>query len=184
MAEKYRKKPEVIEAIQWHMLPEESGWGDNRKELFQWYGVRDVGSQLLVATRHGDVILGIGDWVCRQRLADGSWDYWPVEQTVFAEKYEKVDAEAEQPPTPIYVHCGFVPEEETFKLTMTLVATGQVVTEWMADDQHLERWIKVALAKPEVRVQNLVVTLDDAQRAQVREYLELVLSSYRQWLEF
>lgn len=80
---KFRKKPIVVEAIQFTDTPE------SRAELAKWAGhwvSVAVPGRCWVTTPSGAVLLTVGDWVIR----GGPADYYPCKPDVFAATYEAV----------------------------------------------------------------------------------------------
>lgn len=103
-AKRYRKKPTTIEAVQYT--------GDNAVALEGWAGPETLpdagvttGAQvvpgttapgprfLTVMTPTGGSSLTPGDWLARQPMPDGTWDYWPIAQAQFEATYEPVPDE-------------------------------------------------------------------------------------------
>lgn len=85
--QKYRKKPVVIEAVQWT--------GDNRPELADFMGADPVvrwnhseGDYVVLTTIHGETARArVGDWIVPEPQ-DGR--YYPVRPDIFAATYEAV----------------------------------------------------------------------------------------------
>ena len=83
---KYRKKPVVIEAMQYT--------GDNRFALMGW--VHDEGlpptvwrfekGRFLIETREGDMEVSAGDWV----ICGVKGEYYPCKPDIFAATYDPV----------------------------------------------------------------------------------------------
>jgi len=86
---RYRKKPVVVEAMQWT--------GRNIQELWAWGGAEGIygptdehPDQLRLTTIHGDqAVARVGDWVISEPVPNR---YYPCVPNVFAETYEPVDA--------------------------------------------------------------------------------------------
>lgn len=94
----YRKKPTVIEAQRWTGQKIE-GKGDGGPfsglcfaEFHPSAGNEraDVPSVPHLHTPSGIAPVRNGDWVARQKLPTGAWDYWPIGHDVFAATYEEV----------------------------------------------------------------------------------------------
>lgn len=80
---KFRKKPVVIEAVQWT--------GDGTPELYVLMGreidVKSSGSpQLVIRTLEGDMLAQIGDWIIRGVKGE----LYPVKDEIFRLTYEEV----------------------------------------------------------------------------------------------
>lgn len=91
----YKKKPTPVEAVQWDgsmgMGKAIARWSDDRIIVVVFpdrlgYATDDY--SLKVLTAHGPVPASRGAWVVRQRLPDGTWDYWPVTAEIFAATYD------------------------------------------------------------------------------------------------
>lgn len=94
---KYRKKPTVIEAVQWHPDPEFGSFKmqhgrqvwHGRKSGYDKHGVECLILDVGLRTAHGFAHLKDGDWICRQTV-NGQEDVWPVKKDIFAAMYEPV----------------------------------------------------------------------------------------------
>ncbi len=81
---RFRKKPVVIEAIQWN--------GSNFIELLSLYGesihgaYEISGHRLLIPTPEGNHIANIGDWIIKGIKGES----YPCKPDVFAQTYEEV----------------------------------------------------------------------------------------------
>ena len=82
---KYRKKPVVIDAIQWD--------GDNFNEVvYNFVGIicgQNDGNQLAIRTLGGTMMANPGDWIIRG-VKGG---FYPVRKDIFEMTYEKVSDE-------------------------------------------------------------------------------------------
>jgi hypothetical protein len=82
---RYRKKPLVIEAIQWT--------GENLREIVYKFPNCFGGSvvhhpeELLIETLEGDEIVSIGDYIIRGIKGE----YYPCREDIFKESYEAVE---------------------------------------------------------------------------------------------
>ena len=88
---KYRKKPVVIEAIQWT--------GENYWEILKWAHAgmhpkmnaiihgSEVGSGLMVRTLEGNMMASVGDWI----IKGVKGEFYPCKPDIFAATYEKAD---------------------------------------------------------------------------------------------
>lgn len=84
MIKKYRKKPVVIEAIQWN--------GSNVFEI--WNDFEDIPIRLkeegtlLISTLEGDHIASIGDYIIKGIKGE----FYPCKPDIFEETYEEVES--------------------------------------------------------------------------------------------
>lgn len=84
MVKKYRKKPVVIEAIQWN--------GSNAFEI--WNDFEDIPIRLkeegtlLISTLEGDHIASIGDYIIKGIKGE----LYPCKPDIFEETYEEVES--------------------------------------------------------------------------------------------
>ena len=76
----YRKKPVVIEAIQWT--------GANAVELLDWIKptARQERSSLIIPTLEGDHEASMGDWI----IKGVKGEFYPCKPDIFAATYEAV----------------------------------------------------------------------------------------------
>ena len=97
---KYRKKPVVIEAIQWN-------GNSNRVEIEQFVGkelktelesetayVAGKGApifSLLIETKEGVMKAFKGDWIIKESFPTGDRDFYPCKNDIFEKTYDKVD---------------------------------------------------------------------------------------------
>lgn len=86
---KYRKKPVVIEAVQWT--------GKNLNDLLLW-AKRDIGvdlstDQLKIKTLEGVMTADLGDWIIRGVKGE----YYPCKPDIFEATYEDADRRAPDP---------------------------------------------------------------------------------------
>lgn len=85
-AEKYRKKPVEIEAIQFD--------GTNVMELIEWvggsarYSGLDSFSELLIQTLEGEMHASLGDWI----IKGTEGEFYPCKPAAFAATFEKVES--------------------------------------------------------------------------------------------
>lgn len=83
MIKKYRKKPIVIEAIQWN--------GKNAFEIWDYY--EDIcvylkdNDTLLIRTPEGDHIASIGDYI----IEGVNGEFYPCKPDIFEKTYEEVN---------------------------------------------------------------------------------------------
>ena len=80
--EKYRKKPVVIEAVQWT--------GENIREVLdfmEWRNVaHDATSGLTIHTLEGNLYASPGDWI----IKGVQGEFYPCKPEIFEKTYEKV----------------------------------------------------------------------------------------------
>jgi hypothetical protein len=82
---KFRKKPVVIEAVQWT--------GDNLSEIQRFYRPNEIliGDKIVISTLGGTITADKGDWI----LKGIKGEYYPCKPDIFAETYEKVEEDIE-----------------------------------------------------------------------------------------
>lgn len=94
---KYRKKPVVIDAIQW---PGEMEEGDLRiKEVENWciemganpdnLMMMDDGT-VLIATLEGEMTANPGDWIIKEPFPTRGREFYPCKPDIFEQTYDKV----------------------------------------------------------------------------------------------
>ena len=79
---KYRKKPVVIEAIQWD--------GTNYDEIGDWMGLNstlEIDGQFIIPTLEGDMRVSEGDWVIR----GVNGEFYPCKPDIFEKTYEPAE---------------------------------------------------------------------------------------------
>ena len=84
----YRKKPIVIEAVQFT--------GSNRREVLQFTypsmsedglrGAEVMALPVVIATLEGDMTASPGDWI----VQGGKGEFYPIKDSIFRETYEAV----------------------------------------------------------------------------------------------
>jgi hypothetical protein len=93
-AQRYRKKPVEIEAMQWS--------GDNYPQLHAWTGNREDGHEIVAAAPHGLQLwvqaneawltLENGEWIIRD-----SRGFYPCKPDIFEQNYEPATDETAEP---------------------------------------------------------------------------------------
>ena len=80
MIKKYKKKPVIIEAIQWN--------GENLSEIdkFTQGKVKNHESVLIIPTLEGDMYASIGDYI----IKGVNGEFYPCKPDIFAKTYEEV----------------------------------------------------------------------------------------------
>lgn len=80
MIKKYRKKPVVIEAIQWN--------GENLSEIdkFTQGKVKNHGLVLIIPTLEGDMYASLSDYI----IKGVNGEFYPCKPAIFAKTYEEV----------------------------------------------------------------------------------------------
>ena len=78
---KYRKKPVVIEAVQWLG----SNFGEMTDFMHDIYGVDD--KNLIIPTLEGDMTAGMNDWI----IKGVKGEFYPCKPDIFEATYEKVE---------------------------------------------------------------------------------------------
>lgn len=92
-AAKFRKKPVVIEAMQWDGTASSAGpiidWVLRNGGTIRYRGPEDVpGSYLSVDTLEGTMYVDVGDWVIRGVQGE----FYPCKPAIFAATYEAVES--------------------------------------------------------------------------------------------
>lgn len=81
---RFRARPTEVEAVRWT--------GDNFAEVAEFAPVSLEHGQVYLSCGvdgvQGHVVVPVGHWLVRRAGEDK--DYWPVEATYFADKYEEV----------------------------------------------------------------------------------------------
>ena len=80
MYKKYRKKPVIIEAIQWN--------GENLSEIDQFTRgkVKNHGLVLIIPTLEGDMYASLSDYI----IKGVNGEFYPCKPYIFAKTYEEV----------------------------------------------------------------------------------------------
>lgn len=92
---KFRKKPVIIEAIQWTNAP------DNFTKILEWSSgkvssaspliwparAKDAWSCLQIETMEGCMLANLNDWIIR----GVSGEYYPCKPDIFNKTYEKIE---------------------------------------------------------------------------------------------
>ena len=80
---KFRKKPIIIEAVQWTV--------DNKKEIDKFVGKEldygDVDCELIIPTLEGDMFVSIFDWI----IKGISGEFYPIKPDIFEQSYDVVE---------------------------------------------------------------------------------------------
>ena len=86
---KYRKKPVVIEAVQWT--------GENLKEVLDFMKWRNANhddvSGLVIHTLEGNHSARVGDWI----IKGVQGEFYPCKPDIFEQTYEMTENKGEQP---------------------------------------------------------------------------------------
>lgn len=80
---KYRKRPVVIEALQW------TGQNVEAMALFMGGGLRFRGKYLMIPTPEGEMRASVGDYIIRGVRGE----YYPCNGDIFLQTYEPVEGE-------------------------------------------------------------------------------------------
>ena len=79
---KFRKKPVMIEAIQWR--------GDNLEEIKDFMGYYEYAKKnLIIHTLEGKMMAQVNDWIIRGVQGE----YYPCKPDIFEKTYERVATE-------------------------------------------------------------------------------------------
>jgi hypothetical protein len=89
MVQKWRKKPVVIEAVQWS--------GNNQSEILEFckdFARIDIGNKLEIITLQGIMIASIDDYI----IKGINGEFYPCKPDIFLKTYESAEAFRQQPP--------------------------------------------------------------------------------------
>ena len=80
---KFRKKPVVIDAVQWT--------GANAVEILDWIEpeARQEGATLIIPTLEGDHEASLGDWI----IKGVQGEFYPCKPDIFEKTYDAVETE-------------------------------------------------------------------------------------------
>lgn len=80
----YRKRPVVIEAVQW------DGTLASTKLLYEWaYAyIRYQDGGLLIETHEGVMRCEVGDWIVKEPFSTSDRRFYPVKPSIFEATYE------------------------------------------------------------------------------------------------
>jgi hypothetical protein len=80
---KFRKKPAIVEAVQW--------MGNNCEEMAKFMGRESItdGADLVIYTLEGNMRANVGDWIIR----GVSGELYPCKSDIFQQTYELVEEE-------------------------------------------------------------------------------------------
>ena len=79
---KFKKKPVVIEAVQWD--------GSNNEECLTWIGIENVDNKLNypnIKTLEGTMAVSVGDWI----IKGVNGEFYPCRPDIFEKTYEKIE---------------------------------------------------------------------------------------------
>ena len=77
---KYRKKPVVVEAVQWTG----NNWGELTDFMHDAYGVE--GQKITIVTLEGTMTADVGDWI----IKGVKGEFYPCKPDIFEATYEEV----------------------------------------------------------------------------------------------
>ena len=77
---KFRKRPVVIEAVQWN--------GSNSQEIAKFFG--EWIDTIPIVTLEGTMEASLGDWI----IKGVNGEFYPCKPSIFEKTYESVDSEA------------------------------------------------------------------------------------------
>lgn len=82
MIKNYRKKPVIIQAVQWT--------GDNVNEMYNFTGIESIavhnGNELMVHTLEGNMLASKDDYI----IKGVKGEFYPCKPDIFEETYEEV----------------------------------------------------------------------------------------------
>ena len=88
---KYKKKPDVVEAIHWDggNLQEVMAFvgAVNRDKIRSYYHAEDLEYEITLNTHEGWETVDVGDWIVK----DGQGEFYPCKPWVFEKQYEPVE---------------------------------------------------------------------------------------------
>jgi hypothetical protein len=79
---KFRKKPVVIEAMQWN--------GMNQRGIEEWAGIifaPDLSDRLAIFTLEGKIYASVGDWI----IKGVKGEFYPCKPDIFEATYEPIE---------------------------------------------------------------------------------------------
>jgi len=86
---KYRKKPVVIDAVQYAFNPNETiEIAQDRIADFMGKNIEVSGDKIIVPTLEGDHLANYGDWI----IKGVKGEFYPCKPDIFEMTYEKVEA--------------------------------------------------------------------------------------------
>ena len=120
---KYRKKPVVIEAIQWN--------GENTMEILKWVGNKAYfHDSIYIKTLEGDHKATIGDYIIKGIKGE----FYPCKPDIFEMTYEKVDSE----------NLSHRSKECIQYISETIKVDEKIVSKVLqAEDEYIEYILKV-----------------------------------------
>jgi hypothetical protein len=89
MVQKWRKKPVVIEAVQWS--------GNNQSEILEFckdFARIDIGNKLEIITLQGIMNASVNDYI----IKGVNGEFYPFKPDIFLKTYESAEAFRQQPP--------------------------------------------------------------------------------------
>jgi hypothetical protein len=92
MIQKFRKKPVVIEAVQWNTknYDEIVAFTDGKARYYEWFQYNESGlnkEMLHISTLEGKMEASKGDWI----IKGVKGEFYPCKPDIFEQTYEKVD---------------------------------------------------------------------------------------------
>ena len=92
MIQKFRKKPVVIEAVQWNTknYDEIVAFTDGKARYYEWFQYNESGlnkEMLHISTLEGKMEVSKGDWI----IKGVKGEFYPCKPDIFEQTYEKVD---------------------------------------------------------------------------------------------
>lgn len=140
MNTQFRKKPVVIEAVQWLPGRVVAGVvGDKADSMCGCALLGGDGSSPHVHTANGAVRVNAGDWICTQ-IIDGRRDIWPCRDEVFRETYEPASSSVSVPSGESQTPTGDALRMAVAKLIGRLDLDGVIPKHRMDDALGLSEW--------------------------------------------
>jgi hypothetical protein len=88
---KFRKKPIVIEAVKYEMLPNDVSLDQAQDRICDFIGktLTVLGDQIEIHTLEGLMLANVGDWI----IKGVNGEFYPCKPDIFEKTYEKEDRE-------------------------------------------------------------------------------------------
>jgi hypothetical protein len=119
-------------------------------------------------------------------LVQRNIDLWFEKAVIYVEKIkssiERLEEKLVKAGIDVHFHCTYVGDGK-FKLAATSVKTPEKMGVMFLTEIELARFAKNLGNESQIKVGQLKVTCDRAYSARIREYLELVISSYQNALD-
>lgn len=183
MSNQFRKKPVVIEAVQYQgggnfadpMLP---AW---LWEAFENGALVNRNGRLIVVTLEGEHLASPGDWIIRGVKGE----LYPCKPGIFAATYESADAPSASPPAPTGAETVPVAYYDGNKfygseMAAALDRAGPVrpvyyaasLPQWALTDERIEALIRIREHEPTILIEDEILGNYDEMRDEVWEAIQ------------